>query len=271
MPETIGVGETLRAAFAFWRTAVRAVPGVLTLYGVAIAWLSHVAPIQDAAAQVSGLLPFVLMTVLAEAALLRVYFGAGKPDDPDYRVGPLGFQFGKAELLVLASQLLCAPLLIFIAALLLLVLGAFLVSLGVVSGAVPKTPEELLALGPNLWLAVGVVVAGLFLWSWVGLRLSLASAASVAERRVLALSTFALTRGRFWLLLACQLLMRAPLLALSFIIDPLVAKQGVQVQAVLLLAMGLLASFWLTPLLTGVGAYVYTRVGPVPTKPGASA
>lgn len=73
--------------------------------------------------------------------------------------------------------------------------------IGVVAGIV--TAAEI----PVMWVAVVLLVlAGIALFIWLAIRLSLAIPITMAERRIAIFDSFAVTKGRFWPLLGMALL-----------------------------------------------------------------
>jgi hypothetical protein len=73
-------------------------------------------------------------------------------------------------------------------------------------------------------------LAGLALSIWVGVRLSFAGPASVAERRFVVFESWAMTKGRFWPLLRAYLIVYALLVA-AFVVTGVIAMGAIAVGA----------------------------------------
>lgn len=84
----------------------------------------------------------------------------------------------------------------------------FMVAMFVVSGIVGMVIGMAAAAeAPALWLGVVLLVcAGIALFAWLMVRLSLAIPITMAERRIAIFDSFAVTKGRFWPLLGMALL-----------------------------------------------------------------
>jgi hypothetical protein len=289
--EKVSLGGALRAAFGFWGSGVRATAGILALATIAGAWFLFVrdqtltqilaaqaatpkgAPIQvDLSVVLVAGAANLLLSYLAMAALYRAAFQAQRPKDPDYAPGPLGFQIGRVEVSVVLAGVLSWVLITFLIILLWLAFGALLVGVGASLDQMAANPQAFVAaLGPARPVVVGAAVAGLFLVVFVMIRLSMALAASAAERRVRVLSSLPLTRGRFWVLLGGQIVISLPMLALSILLGRLIgtiaesmhaAPFAQDFRAVSYLVSAALLVFCYLPLAAGFNAYIYERVGP---------
>jgi hypothetical protein len=291
--EKVSLGGALKAAYGFWWPGVRATAGILAMATIALAWLGFVtgqtevnsAAVDSSIAYVALTTALILVT-LAWSAVYRAAFGRVHPKEPDFVTGPLGFQVGRPEATAFVASVLVGVLQAMLAFMLVLGLLAAMVGVGAPGHEPPKTLQDAMALmGPMWppsprWRTVYVYVAGaLLLWSWINTRLSLSIPASVAERRVRVLSSWGLTKGRFWMMLAGGIVIMAPVVALSYLqsrwLEPLVAALHWQafstdLQAVNLLISAALVTFYQLPVMGGFNAYIYERVGPTsPPEPKA--
>lgn len=111
----------------------------------------------------------------------------------------------------------------------------FMVATFVVSGIVGAVIGMAAAAeAPALWLVVVLLVcAGIALFVWLAVRLSLAIPITLAERRIAIFDSFAVTKGRFWPLLGMALL--------AFVMSMVVGLLGGLVAMPIQLATGGLA------------------------------
>jgi hypothetical protein len=129
----------------------------------------------------------------------------------------------------------------------------------------PKDATTWTASGPVL-LGDGVVFAiGALSMFWLFARVSLGSATSVVERRVIMLSTWPLTRGLGWRIAVAQLVIGGGIVGIVWLVERAVppgwSTQFMPVFGnILLVAVGL-------PLEVGVLSYFYARRSPMPVTP----
>lgn len=111
----------------------------------------------------------------------------------------------------------------------------FMVAMFVVSGIIAAVIGMASAAdAPALWLVVVLLVcAGVALFVWLMVRLSLAIPITMAERRIAIFASFAVTKGRFWPLLGMALL--------AFVMSMVVGLLGGLVAMPIQLATGGLA------------------------------
>jgi len=107
----VSVMEAVASAVHFAQANVRHVAGILAL--VMVANIAGDVVGGSAFGIALGSAITVLIGVIANGALLRLAFADEHPGDPEFRVGPQGFQWGKPE-----TRLLGAVLLVFLFALL---------------------------------------------------------------------------------------------------------------------------------------------------------
>ena len=259
----VPVLESVRAALGFWRFSTPRVAGVLAAVLAAnfISVTATGAPLRFG----FGLIG-VLMGVIANAALLRLAFADEHGDDPEFRIGPGGFQWGRPETRLLGATLLLAFLL-FIAILFLIVLavicGAADVAVGDHGGGA-STPS------PALRLVVGLLAFALALVGiWLGVRVALYPAATVAEKRLMVFSTWGLTRGQFWRIFAAIVLVLSPTIVLTAVLTNAPLPNAVS-QALRIL-LEVVNAFLEVPLVCGLYAYLYRGLRPIVAAPPAGA
>jgi hypothetical protein len=264
--KVIGVDEAveaIRASLRNWPAAIKADWGALTLYALAAAVAARYggSPFNAPFAT----LIHVAAASLAYGALYRRAFGR--------EIGPLGLQFGLPEARVLGASALVALVLLFASILAFILIGC--VVLGVVMATNPvgfDAGSELdwrAALGGPVGLAVTPVpllcLAGLI---WLGLRLSLAPAASVAEDRLRALAAFPYTRGAAFGLLIIAVALGAPMLLASAAAAALGRLPGAP-HWIASAALGAAFAFYAAPVWTGALVHVYQRLRPHAASAGA--
>jgi hypothetical protein len=196
-----------------------------------------------------------LFGVIAQGALYRIAFANEHSGDPEFRMGPLGLQWGKPEMRLLGAHLLLFFLfflgLLFWVMILIVSMGAGMFVSGTGAAPLAPTPEQashmLAAFAPLFVIALGVFV-----------RVCLYSAATVAERRIAVFSTWPLTRGHFWPILAMVVLLVLPVGVLNL----LTAWSGAPrvVTAVIELATCVLDAFLIRPMYCGLYAHLYTAL-----------
>jgi hypothetical protein len=258
--------EPLGAAFGLWRAALTRAWGALAVYaGVYV--LGLLLPLPPLA--LAGLIVVELLVwAMASGALMRLALADLHPDDPLYRLGPAGLQWGAVEGRLLAARALLVLLLfmILVAAVFCMMLAAVVVS--AVAGPAPK----LAAGGPPTPAAIAILLVGLAFAAvtvWVCIRLGLSSPASADRLRVQAFSTWSLTRGaRSLKLLAFLPALILAAFALGFLVR-WAARCGILPPAVLpvvWIAYAIFVGFIETPLAAGVSANAYLRLraGPAP-------
>ena len=291
MSEKVSLGGALKAAFGFWGRGVRATTGILASASIALGWLGFVtgqaqaqpSVVDQSIAYVALSAAMVLMT-LAWAALYRRAFAQTHPEEADFKLGPLGFQIGRPEATAFVASVLVGILQFMLLFMLTLGFLAAMVGVAAPGHEPPKTLQDAMTLmGPMWppsprWRSVFLYLGGaVLLWSWINTRLSLSVPASVAERRVRVLSSWGLTKGHYWVMLAGNIILVAPSVALSYLqgfwLPSLVAALHWQafasdLQAVSLLISAAIVTFYQLPVVAGFNAYVYEQLGPTaPPEP----
>jgi hypothetical protein len=254
---------TIRAALHDWSAAIKATWGALVLYALAA----------GVAARYGGS-PFTApVATLAHVVTASLAYGALYRRAFRRDLGPLGLQFGAIEARVLGSSVLVGLVLAFASVLAFILIGC--VVLGVVMATNPvgfdagSEVDWRTALAGPVGLAVTPVpllcLAGLV---WLGLRLILAPAASVAENRLLALAAFPYTRGGAFGLFIVALALGAPMLLASGAATALGRLPGAPHWAASA-ALGAAFAFYAAPLWTGALTHVYQRLRPAGAVAGA--
>ena len=249
------IGRTVRAGLAGWGPGVRGC-GAALVAGAGLSLLPRALP--PSLAFLSPAFEFVAAT-LAYGALYRAAF-----DGPR---GWNGLRWGREEWRLLAVQLLIAVVMTVVAAVMFVVVGA--VALGVARSAAPNFDATSLQAwraalsGPGGILASLAPLASLALLAWIGLRLALAPAATVAARRIQVLSAFGLTRGAVLTLLLAGLVLAAPAVIVTAALGYLRAVAGLAEPSWLPeLASLALLFFYLIPVWTSALVDVYRRRAP---------
>jgi len=248
--ELVAAGEALRR---------RATPRILGLLsaGVAAAALRAVGEWTGAPGPTTlGAVGSVALWLVAGAAFMRLAFADEHPDDPDFRPGPQGFQWTRQEWRYLGAAFVTVAAMVLAVVVPVLVCLVLATPLGLTQDPPSQPARAVVAIG----LMVGVAIG-----AFVGVRLSLSAAASIAERRL----TFpwSLTRGGFWALLAAYLLIVLGAGLATFAVDRLLklVAAGALSEAPHEMAVGnfvsaLLVLFVQLPMGAGVAAFAYKRL-----------
>jgi hypothetical protein len=252
----ISVQASVKAAFEFAKATAPKAAGVLSI----ILLLDIAAILTPGSATVSPALLALkgfeaLFGVIAQGALYRLAFANVHGGDPEFRLGPLGLQWGKPEMRLLGAHLLLMFLfflgLLFWIVILIVSLGAGMFVRGTAAAPLSPTPQQasqmLLAFVPLILPAVFVYV-----------RICLYGAATVAERKVSVFSTWRLTRGNFWPILGAVLVIAVPIGALNL----LAALPGEPRAAAIVLALltCVLDAFLIRPMYCGLYAHIYKEL-----------
>ena len=257
--------QSVRAAILFARGSVSRVAGVLGLV-----MLLNVAA-DMASGWAAGFLTFVaalLGSLMANAALLRIAFADEHPADPEFKIGPQGFQFGRPEVRLLGAIALLA--LFMVLAILFLLLLAFVFTIAIVVAVHGQTvvPAATTTLPPDvqamLSLLILVFALGLL---WMAVRVSLYPAATIATQHVQVFSTWRLTGGNWWRIFAAFILLLLPAIVLAGL---LTASQHLPaLQAGFAVLSAGVNAFVEIPLFCGLYAHLYKQLrdaGPVATR-----
>lgn len=206
-----GVAQAIGMLDRLWRGA----SGALALTGFLGATISVALVNRDMGRLGWLCLAYLAAALMAQGALLRTVYGAA---DRSLQPGFAGFQWGIVEWRLLAVAALRAILFGLLGALLVTLFMA--VYIGIASseagpGFAVASPERWRrTLDPIGWTVVSaIVLAGGAGLAWVGLRLFVAAAATVARGRVQLLSIWPMTRRHVLPLLAAELVVLAPLAA----------------------------------------------------------
>ena len=272
----ISVQASIKAAFEFARVNAPKAAGVLSiilLFDVAAVLAPASTSLTPTLLALKGF--EALFGVIAQGALYRLALADAHGGDPEFRTGRLGLQWGKPESRLLGAHLLLFFLVflgvLFWVMILIVSLGASMFansagagSLGAPSlGSAPISPTPQQASQLLLTFApLGLV----FLFVYV--RICLYGAATIAERKVAVFSTWRLTRGHFWPILAAMLLIAVPIAVL----DLIATLPGVPRAATIVLELlsCVVDAFLIRPMYCGLYAHVYAalRTG-APVEAGA--
>ena len=274
MARAISVTEGAGTAFGFlFRSWPRAV-GALTLVGllgggVTLAFRSH-----DFAHGWLLFAAYLLAAVMARGALFRIWHAERRPDDQALAPGFSGFQWGAIEWRLLGVVLLRGLLFGLFGALFLTVLAAIYVGMAAAETARDFAVAVHAGWRPSLdplgWTVVSAVgLAGTVGLCWIGLRLYLAFAATVAVGRVQLLSAWGLTRGHVWRIFGSLVLVLSPwfgVVVLARVGRGVLTSGGAGDPRTIAAASSLIMSFGQAflalPLSVGLMIYLYDRLGP---------
>jgi hypothetical protein len=254
----ISVQDSVKAAFQFAKATAPKAAGVLSI----ILLLDIAAILAPGSASVSPAILALkgfeaLFGIVAQGALYRLAFADEHAGAPEFRIGPLGLQWGKPEMRLLGAHLLLFFLsflaLLFWVLILIVSLGAGMFVSGTAAAPLSPTPQQasqmLLAFVPLILPAVFVYV-----------RICLYGAATVAEGKVSVFSTWRLTRGHFWPILGAGFLIVLPIAVLNL----LSALPGEPRAATIVLELltCVLDAFLIRPMSCGLYAHIYTALRP---------
>jgi hypothetical protein len=259
----ISVQASVKAAFQFAKVNAPKTAGVLSI----ILLLDMAAVLTPGSASVGPAILALrgagaLFGVISQGALFRLAFAKTHGDDPEFRIGLLGLQWGKPEMRLLGANLLLFFLfflaLLFWVMILIVTLGAgmFVKGTGAGSmGAAPLSPtpqqasQMLLAFVPLILIALGVYI-----------RICLYGAATVAGRKISVFSTWRLTKGNFWPILGAAFLIAVPIGLLNLLAtlpgEPRTASMVIELLACVVDA------FLIRPMYCGLYAHIYTALSP---------
>ena len=256
--------ESVRAAIVFARASVPRVAGVLCLV-----MLLNVASAMAGgwAAGVLTVVATLLGSLMANGALLRLAFADEHPGEPDFAIGPQGFQFGRPELRLLGAIGLLM-LFAFLAILFLLLL-AFIFTIAMVVAVHGQTaaPTATTTLPPDvqamLSLLILVFAAGLL---WMAVRMCLYPAATIATQRIQVFSTWKLTGGLWWKIFAALILLLLPTIVLTGLLEG--SQHYPALQAGFAVLSAGVNAFVEVPLFCGLYAHLYKHLRTAgPTAP----
>jgi hypothetical protein len=254
----ISVQASVRAAFQFAKVTAPKTAGVLSI----ILLLDIASVLTPGSASPSpGLLALkgfeALFGVMAQGALYRLAFASEHVGDPEFRIGPLGLQWGKPEMRLLGADLLLVFLfflaLLFWAMILIVSMGASMFVKGTAAAPLSPTPQQ----ASQMLLAfVPLILPALFVY----VRICLYGAATVAERKISVFSTWRLTRGNFWPILGAVFLIAVPIAVLNL----LSALPGEPRAATIVLELltCVLDAFLIRPMSCGLYAHIYSALRP---------
>jgi hypothetical protein len=262
----ISVQASVKAAFQFAKVSAPKTAGVLSI----ILLLDIAAILTPVSASVSPAILALkgfeaLFAVIAQGALYRLAFANAHVGDPEFRIGPLGLQWGKPEMRLLGAHLLLFFLLflglLFWVLILIVSLGAGMFVSGTAAAPLSPTPQQ----ASQMLLAfLPLILPALFVY----VRICLYGAATVAERKISVFSTWRLTRGNFWPILGAFLLISAPIGVLNLLAalpgEPRAATAALE------LFTCVLDAFLIRPMSCGLYAHIYTALGaPAAVEAGA--
>jgi hypothetical protein len=262
MKRSLPVAKSLLAAVAFVPRAITQAPAPLFLVAALLAAPAlmtglpmSLPPRLAARVLLAGLM--LVAGLIAQGALYRLAVTPTVAAARCLGLGPLGLQFGAAEVRLLISGLLVLLFLglAVLAAALLLALVANILEVDGVALARGARPE-----GWRAWTLLGAVVLAGWLIFNLAIRLSLYKAAAVARRRLVSVSAQGLSEGHFWRLLVGLAIVSLPAIALALLVHAggLHAAWLPRAWAQVALALGL--AFLQLPLSIGFLGAAYQRL-----------
>ncbi len=254
MAGRVPVLESVKASIDFLTYSVPQTFGVLTMVMLVnmAGWFMGSNP---AAALVR--LVAALVSVMAAGALLRLAFVDEHPGDATFRVGPLGLQWGMPEWRLLGGLALLGflTLLAFLAWL----MAVFIFGAAAVVASGSQTAQAGHPSPAALQTAGALAVVVLAIGIWIAVRVCLYPAATVSLSRLQVFSTWTLTKGQFWPILAATLLLSLPAIVLSALATHVTAHSSTALLGLLWSAVN---AFVELPLLNGLYAYLYRGLRP---------
>jgi hypothetical protein len=277
----VPVLESVRAAFAFQRLHWRTVGGVLA-FAAAGATVQTAGDISgDSNLAMVGQIAYLLAICMGYAALMRLAFADENPGEPEFTPGRGGIQWGMPEWRLLGVGALLFSALAIAVSILIFAVILLSIVLGLSSKVEPNaTPQQIAdAVGPGgsaaLLLVFAVFLGGML---YAAARLTLASAATVARRKVQVFSTWSLTKGQVLRVIAASLLSSLPSIAAGLLLAILVgligkpagANAAPQVAMPLALIVAAvpaaILAFVQLPVSVGLTAYLYRGLRPAGEK-----
>jgi hypothetical protein len=253
MKRSLPLAASLRAAAAFVPRVLVQAPGVLVLFFVVLALPAYGAGLGlgDQTMLVAAILA-LLVGLSAQGALYRLGVSPNLESARALGFGPLGLQFGAAELRLLAAEVLVG-----------LFLGVVLIALGVIlafaAGALGVAFDEAEGLAAHdpwrVQALAGLGLVALWVFLQLSIRLSLYKAATVARRRVVSVGALGLSEHNFWRLLCGMVVTLLPTIALA------VWRSGTPAQGAWAgIASAAVVAFVQTPLSIGFLSEAYKRL-----------
>lgn len=208
-------------------------------------------------------LAVLVLKLMTHGALYRAaVFGK---DARKEGLGPLGLQFGATELRLLASAVIIAA---FYLVILLTIFIVFAVAFNA-SGLAGDEPNTLKAIGTVFcrhqgadWIFIVYLVAAHVFVAFLGVRFSLAPAATVAQKKIVALNALGLASGNVFKLFCGIVLFALPLLlVMVFVVHHLMPSLPRGLPR-LIVHSGILAVaiFLIAPLLAGFLSSAYKQI-----------
>ena len=258
--------ESVRAAIVFARASVPRVAGVLGLV-----MLLNVAG-DMANGWAAGLLAFIaalLGSLMANAALLRLAFVDEHPVDPDFRIGPQGFQFGRPELRLLGAIALILLFAVLALLFMLLLDVIFTIALVVTVHEQATIPSAASTLPPDVQFMLKLLTL-IFVMSllWIAVRICLYPAATNSTQHIQVFSTWRLTDGNWWRIFAAFLLLLLPAIVLAGLLAA--SQRYPAVQAGFAILSAAVNAFVEIPLFCGLYAHLYKHLRTAALPPAAS-
>ncbi len=252
----VPVAESVKASIAFLRYSIPHAYGILSLVMVVNlgGWFLTANPI-------ATLLVAVPFNIMASAALMRLAFADEHPGDPDFRLGPSGLQWRLTEWRLLGAVCLLALLLVIGILFLVMLVFVFGAAAVLTSGSKAVQAAGTQTASPAAAATGGaLLLAAMMIAVFVKVHVCLYPAATVTNKKIEVFSTWPLTKGQFWPILAATVLLNLPSLILSMLAVYVPVSLGLSpVFGVVLAGVN---AFVELPLLNGLYAYLYKGLRP---------
>jgi hypothetical protein len=273
------IGGAIRHAWTLLGGSWRNIWGVLALNGLAATVWAAGDLSQNLGLLAAAAPALLITTLMLYGAVYRQAFADRHGDDPGFKVGHHGLQWGRMEWRMLGTMALTAAFIAFIVILLLLAVSAVLAGVLLAKGVQPTpgmTMDQVFAplglapkVAPTIVLTLLMIVA-----VWLSVRLSLALPATADQKGVRVLRTWKLTRRHAWPIFGATLFIQLPVLIVSgWIATGVLSMEGLPQDAgptALLLAsiaIGAPLGLFVTPMLAGAYAWFYRSI-PAPAEAG---
>lgn len=211
----VSVSAALGYAWSLWRSHWRQIWGVLALNGLACTVLCAGVFANDPQIQVAGVLGLLVTQYPTYGSIFRLAFAGDHPGQDHFALAHHGLQWRAIELKMLGAGALILLFSVILTILMVLILigglGGLLYAHSIPLSMVMKTGDPFDAAGADgqQLKDFGQTLIG-FVLLVVGLRLSLAYAATADSGRVQVFRTWKLTRGNFWRLFLTTLVLELP-------------------------------------------------------------
>lgn len=253
------IREAVAEGFAFWRTHWLKAIGSLTLLATVVLVTSF------QSGTPAGAVVSILLVSIAQLPAMGAFYRIaleGEGGDPASGNGPLGLQWKGLETRLLGVFGLTFLLSVIIVMVVLFVAAA--ITAGLVAGDPDAvgSPEALMAgLGQGGRMALNLIaLAVLFGLVVLAARLSMATPATVAQRRIRFLSSLTMTRGMAVPIFATLFVINAPILLIQFLGSSLLGRQDPVMAIAVNAVVAAIGVYFYIPILVGAMSHIYRKL-----------